>query len=245
MPGTAASLAAQLREDIRTGKLPAGSKLPSISELMAQHDMGRGAVQQAVATLRAEGAIISRQGAASIVREQFARIVRESPDRLSRKQWGSGKAIQDKDTGNRWRDLDARVDEVPAPEYVAEPLGIEVGSPVVRRFRVFEVDGRRVQIAESHIPVDLARGTAIVYHDTGKGGVFARLAEQGWEPERFTERLVGRPPLPDEAELLRLPRNKAMVLEITRFAWSKDRCVDVTRMVLDAEAYEVVYNFDA
>lgn len=245
MTGTAASLAAQLREDIRTGKLPAGSKLPSISRLMAEHKMGRGAVQQAVATLRAEGLITSRQGAASIVREQFARIVRESPDRLSEAQWGSGKAIQDRDTDDRWRSVDARVDEVPAPAYVAEAFGVEVGELVVRRFRVFEVDGRRVQIAESHIPVDLARGTAIVYHDTGEGGVFARLAEQGWKPSDFTERIIGRPPLPAEVELLRLPRAKSMVLEITRFARAKGRCVDVTRMVLDVEAYEVVYNFTA
>lgn len=245
MPRSAASLAAQIRDDIRSGKLQPGDPLPSISELMAEHGMGRGAVQQALATLRAEGAIASRQGAASTVRAPFARIVRESPGRLSKKQWGAGKAIQGSDTGQRWRDVDARVDEVPAPVYVAEAFGIEPGSPVVRRFRVFEVEGRRVQIAESHIPVELARGTAIVYHDTGPGGTFARLAEQGWGPEDFTERVVGRPPLPDEAELLRLPRNKSMVLEVTRHARSKGRCVDVTRMVLDAEAYEVVYNFSA
>lgn len=245
MPRSAASLAAQLRDDIRSGKLRPGDTLPSITEMMAEHGMGRGAVQQALATLRAEGAIISRQGAASTVREPFTRIVRESPGRVTKKQWGSGKAIQDKDTEQRWRDVDARVDEVPAPAFVAEAFGIDADSPVVRRFRVFEVDGRRVQLAESHIPVDLARGTAIVYHDTGPGGTFGRLADQGWGPDEFTERIVGRPPLPDEAELLRLPRSKSMVLEITRFARSKGRCVDVTRMVLDTEAYEVVYNFSA
>jgi GntR family transcriptional regulator len=38
----------------------------------------------------------------------------------------------------------------------------------------------------------------------------------------------------------------ARVIEIVRFAYTEaDRCVEVNRMILDATAYELEYNFPA
>jgi GntR family transcriptional regulator len=201
--------------------------------------------RQAISILRAEGLVETRQGAGAFVRT-FAQITRSSPGRLSRAQWGGGKAIQDHDTGQRWRTVDVVVSEAPAPGDVAEALGAEPGDPVVSRARRFLVDERPVQLATSYYPVELARGTAITYTDTGPGGSYARLAEQGHAPVRFTETVVARAPHPDESFDLALPKAGGMVFDVTRFAFTAEgRCVEVNRMVLDAAAYVLEYHFNA
>lgn len=60
-------IADALRRAIADGSHPAGSTLPSESELAAAHGASRGTVRQAVAALLAEGLVGSRQGARRVV----------------------------------------------------------------------------------------------------------------------------------------------------------------------------------
>ncbi|MCW2875557.1 GntR family transcriptional regulator [Actinacidiphila oryziradicis] len=60
-------IADELRDGINRGQFPAGSRLPSESELAARYGVARGTVRQAVAALGAEGLIGSRQGARRVV----------------------------------------------------------------------------------------------------------------------------------------------------------------------------------
>lgn len=113
---------------------------------------------------------------------------------------------------------------------------------VNRRSRRFAVEERSVQLADSYYPLELVRSTAIVYTDTGAGGVYARLSEIDRAPVRFTERLQARMPLPTEVAALELPGGTP-VFAITRIAHDdEDRCVEVTEMILDASAYELEYH---
>lgn len=175
---------------------------------------------------------------------QFVKIRRRSPDRLARSHWGSGRAIQDHDTGARLRTVNVIVSEVEAPSWVASALAADL---VACRERVFAVDGRRVMLSASYIPLDLARGTAMMEPDSGPGGVYARLAEAGWAPEWFDEDVTARPPAPNETADLDLTGDRPTVFEITRFAVavSRDRVVEVNRMVADAEVYDLSYGFPA
>lgn len=50
-------LAAILREQIRSGQLPRGSRLPSIVNLADEHDISTSTVQKAMRILRTEGLI--------------------------------------------------------------------------------------------------------------------------------------------------------------------------------------------
>jgi GntR family transcriptional regulator len=102
-------------------------------------------------------------------------------------------------------------------------------------------------LATSYLPLSIVGGTRIAYTDTGPGGVYARLAELGHAPARFTERLIARAPRPDEVERLELTTSVgALVLEIVRYAYTEqNRCVEVNRMILDATAYELAYEFGA
>lgn len=193
-----------LRREIRSGELPAGSKLLSLPQLGRRYGVTPDVARQALAILRGEGLIETRQGAGAFVRS-FTRITRTSPARLSRAQWGSGQAIQDHDTGPRWRTVDVVVAESPAPADVAEALGVEEGTAVLSRARRFLVDERPVQLATSYYPLALVQGTAITYTDTGPGGSYARLAEIGHEPVKFRERVEDRLPEGGERTDLALP----------------------------------------
>lgn len=233
----------ELRDAILNEELT--GRLPSLAGLATRYGVTTDVARRAVEVLRGEGLLVTRQGSGTYVR-LFQRITRSSPGRLARAHWGAGKAIQDADTGIRPRTVDVVVGETPAPAYVADAFGIAPGDPVLTRSRRFVVDARPVQLAMSYLPLDFA-DTRLAYTDIGAGGTYARLDELGFGPARFTERLVARAPLPDEVERLELGSSAgAIVVEIVRYAYTEaGRCVEVNRMVLDASAYTLEYDFSA
>jgi GntR family transcriptional regulator len=232
-----------LRTAILTGEIT--GRLPSLDALAKRHKVTRDIAHRAVDILRGEGLVVSFQGKGSYVRV-FERIVRRSPARLATEQWGSGAPIQDSDTGTRTRTADVVVGEEPVPDFAAAALGLPSGTPVLVRARRIAVDGRPVQLATSYLPLDVVRDSRIMYTDAGPGGIYARLAELGHAPVRFAERLIARAPRPEEVERLEMASAVgALVFEVTRYALSAERCVEVNRMVLDATAYELVYDFPA
>jgi GntR family transcriptional regulator len=237
-------VAAQLRAAILAGEV--GNRLPSLQGLAQRYGVTVDVARRAVEVLRSEGLVITRHGSGTYVR-RFERIVRSSPDRVAREQWGSGQQIQNHDTGARPRSVDVVVAEEPAPDYVATALDVEPGEPVLTRTRRFLVESRPVQLAVSFLPLDIVGGTRVAYTDVGPGGTYARLTELGHGPVRFRERITARAPRPEEVDRLELATSiGALVVEITRCAYTKEgRCVEVNRMVLDATAYELEYNFEA
>ncbi|BCJ77852.1 GntR family transcriptional regulator [Catellatospora sp. IY07-71] len=237
-------VADRLRELILSGELAEGAQLPSLREIAARYGVATSIATRALDVLRTDGLVVSRPGAGTYVR-RFERIVRSSPGRLAQARWRQGASVQDHDTGPRTRTVDVVIGDVPAPDFVAGALGIAPGAPVLSRARRFVVEERVVQLATSYLPTELTRGTRIEHTDAGAGGIYARLAEQGLAPSHFTERIVGRSPLPEEAAALELAVDGSRVLEITRYAHAGDRCVEVNRMVLDSDAYELTYSFPA
>jgi GntR family transcriptional regulator len=110
---------------------------------------------------------------------------------------------------------------------------------------MYVVDEKAVQLAVSHYPTDLARGSRIMHTDTGPGGSYAVLADLGHAPVEFTEFVLARMPRPEESERLDLPQGTP-VIEITRQAFEDGgRCVEVNRMILDGSAYLLDYTFPA
>ncbi|GAB3841128.1 GntR family transcriptional regulator [Micromonospora andamanensis] len=249
---SAESFAAELRRRIkeRVEGYEAGAKLPTLREFAATEEgVARGVAEKAIDRLRAEGLIESRRGAGSYVRA--GRIPRTSPGRLSQKHWSLGLSVQAYDTANPPKAVDVEVGDVVPPAHVAEALGVPPGEAVLSRYRRYVRGRRAVQLATAYLPTELTRGTRIEHTDTGPGGTFARLDEQGFGPTRFVERVISRAPTPaeingqDDREGLGLRREGSLVFEITRYAFAGDRCVEVSLMVLDAEAYELVYIFPA
>ncbi|MEV5818671.1 GntR family transcriptional regulator [Micromonospora haikouensis] len=249
---TAESFAAELRRRIKEGAkgYEAGAKLPTLRAFATEEaGVARGVAEKAIDRLRAEGLIESRRGSGSYVRA--SRIPRTSPGRLAATQWGRGLSIQAYDSMDPPKAVDVTVGDVVPPAQVAQALGVQPGEMVLSRHRRYVRERRSVQLATAYLPTDLTRGTRIEHTDTGPGGTYARLAEQGFAPTRFLERVISRAPTPEEIngvdgrEGLGLRREGSLVFEITRHAYAGDRCVEVSLMVLDAEMYELLYAFPA
>ncbi|MGE0716213.1 MAG: FadR/GntR family transcriptional regulator [Alphaproteobacteria bacterium] len=65
-------VAARIAEDIRAGRLAPGARLPTEQEMMAALAVSRTVVREAVAALRAEGLVATRQGSGAFVAADLA-----------------------------------------------------------------------------------------------------------------------------------------------------------------------------
>ncbi|BCB86924.1 hypothetical protein Psuf_042370 [Phytohabitans suffuscus] len=85
-PGLADQLVDTLREAIADGRLPPGTRLPSTRALAKDLALSRGVVVEAYEQLAAEGRLLSRQGAgtvvAGLVRETVERRAADLPNRV-------------------------------------------------------------------------------------------------------------------------------------------------------------------
>ena len=71
--GLTAELVARLTADITSGKLPPGSRLPTEQEMIAATGVSRTVIREAVAALRADKLVVTRQGVGAFVAEQVRR----------------------------------------------------------------------------------------------------------------------------------------------------------------------------
>jgi DNA-binding FadR family transcriptional regulator len=73
----------QLAEEIKSGRLEPGARLPTEQELMAAMGVSRTVVREAVAALRAEGLVVTRQGVGAFVSPEPQRApFRIEPERM-------------------------------------------------------------------------------------------------------------------------------------------------------------------
>ncbi|MFB7780045.1 GntR family transcriptional regulator [Streptomyces bauhiniae] len=244
MPETARQIADDLRARIESGELTPGDRLPGEPSLVRTYGVAKMTANQALKILVGEGLAVARTGSGTYVRE-FRPIRRVANDRLAKSRWGGGQSIWSADISQRPLVADVRVYEMAAPHQVSRCLGLEAGAPVLVRSRKFLVEERPVQMATSYLPAELVRGTRIAQEDTGPGGSYARLAELGAEPVRFSEELRARMPSEDErADLALAPGTP--VMEICRIAYTRDdRPVEVNQMLLDAGSYVLEYRLSS
>ncbi|WP_405142523.1 GntR family transcriptional regulator [Sphaerisporangium sp. NBC_01403] len=235
-------IADRLRQAIVTGEFRDGDRLPGENALMSEYGIARATARQALAVLINEGVAVPRRGSGVYVR-QFRPIRRHGSRRLSREQWGAGRAIWDSDTtGRPYTVDDLTIAREAAADDAARVLGCD---EVWVRRRRYSVDGRAVQLAASHFPAELVAGSPIVAQDTGPGGVYARLRDLGHAPAHFTEEVRARMPTPEEAAKLGLPAGTP-VIEVCRSAYAAGgMAVELNKMIMDAASYVLQYDFDA
>jgi GntR family transcriptional regulator len=235
-------IANDLRQQIDSGELPPGSKVPGENDLTSRYGVAQPTARHALDVLKNEGLIIAKRGSGTFVRE-FKPIRRVSPDRLKATSWGSGRPVWSTDVGTRPRTEAVTVNVELAPAPVAEVLELDDGARVVIRRRRYVVDDKPVQLATSYYPEVLVAGSAIMNVDTGKGGAYARLTELGHEPTRFREELRIRMPRETERKDLDLAQGTPIALIVRAAYTAEGRPVEVNEMVLDSSAYVIEYKF--
>lgn len=239
-------IADELRATIQGGTYGPRALLPSVSDLTKRYGVAKETVRQAYMTLAGEGLVQSVFGRGWIVRPR-PRPRRHGFERYSRSRWaGDGQAILIAETERQG--LSARQEirelaEVPTPEAVAERLGVPVGSRVWVRKRTTFIEDRTHQLADSYYPLDLVEGTKIREENTGAGGSFARLEENGVRLAEIREELTARMPTSDESAMLGLPPGTPVV-ELTRTTFdATGRAVEVMCAVIAADMSTFDYRF--
>ena len=81
--GLTAQLVIRLTADITSGKLPPGSRLPTEQEMIAATGVSRTVIREAVAALRADRLVVTRQGVGAFVTENVRRPFRVDFDESS------------------------------------------------------------------------------------------------------------------------------------------------------------------
>lgn len=244
-------IASDCRARILDGRLPAGAKLPSESELMRSYSVSRIVAKMAINVLRNEGLIVSRKGKGSFVKE-IRRIIRDSTNRYSRSnsQSTSPFASDTARSGQRG-DWEFQSDETTATEDIAHRLEIEFGAPVMRTtYRFFAGRpetastgrGEPIQLSTSWEPLALTSGSPIIRPEEGPiVGVVARMDSIGVHISHVLERVTARAALPQEIQALELTAQGSYILLIQRTHYADDRPVETCDIVFPGDRYELTY----
>lgn len=238
-------IAADLRDDILSGELPPGVKLPSTVRLKARFEASNATVQKALQLLKDEQLVVGRAGAAVTVREHRQRTLRpasymapSAPGEPYR--WLTEAARR----GARARSKLLEVTATVPPPDVAEALNLPEGGTAVLRRQLLLIDDEPAELVYSYYPLGIARGTAIMERRRIAGGTPALLVDLGHPPRLSVDRVSARVPTQEQYRALRLPSSSLPVLRTLRVVYGDDeRPIEATVMVKAGHLYEVQYEF--
>ena len=195
----------RLRERITDGTYPPGSKIPPIPELMAEFDVARDTVRDAVAGLANQGLATPLRGVGTVVRETTPVNVKYQPGKAAA-VW----ADQAGESPTADQLVEAAWEEADREIHIR--LRLSEGSWVIRRVRHQSKSDAVAQIVEQWLPqrvadaikeqvhIDLADVDAEIPTD-----LFSMMRQAGHPPVNVSERITTRMPDPHEADVLQLP----------------------------------------
>ncbi|MEU5884622.1 GntR family transcriptional regulator [Spirillospora sp. NPDC047279] len=242
-------IADRLRDQIRDGTYPPGSRLPTMSELTVSHGVSEIVVRQAIANLRGEGLIETRRGGGTIVKvAPPARRVAMDRYRAVARPLAVPATTFTHDQRIGWSDyrLDREYRRTRADAGLASLFELPTGVELLRRRFVFFARGDPQQISVNYLPWDVVGETPVADPDREPwpGGTLAQLEYLGHPPTRVEEAVRSRMPTPEEADTLHISSG-VPVLAITRRMISRARVLEVCReIVIPADRVVLDYSID-
>jgi GntR family transcriptional regulator, phosphonate transport system regulatory protein len=195
-------IATRLQRDIGAGVFPPGGRLPTEAELSQQFRVNRHTVRRALEELSRGGLVRVEQGRGSFVAEDVLEYAVESRTRFS--EWirrhnmePSGRVLQLRETA--------------ADAHVAAGLGMRAGGRVVLLERLGLADDRPVSLAQHFFPAARLRGVLDALRNTPSVTEALRLVGVS-DYLRQQTRVTARLPSAEEAGLLRMPRNRPLLV---------------------------------
>lgn len=236
-------IAADLRDQIERGALPAGEKLPHTEELMTQYEASKHTVRAAVQVLVDEGLVIARRRYGTVVRDR--RKVRIPLNRYQRSLESQGQLgpfeAACKEQGLNGEMGKVTVERVRDPD-VAVRLGLPSEDALVCRRRQALIDKQTVQFQSAWYPLDVAATARLEREGKIEGGIYRSLIEAGIPAVEADERVIARAPTKEEAAELGTGTG-IPVITIERV--SKDgtgRPLEFLRVVAAADRLELSYD---
>ena len=164
------------------------------------------------------------------------------------RQRTSGLAAADADAAAAGQEIEQvswQLESVLADDDVADQLHVGVKEQVfVRRRTVRLVGGPPLQVASSYLPMHLVND-ALRQEDSGPGGTYARIEDQGYTITRYDEHFVIRPASSDERHDLELDDDFPVVVEFERVAYADNNPVEYFTSVMAAARYAFKYTIPA
>jgi GntR family phosphonate transport system transcriptional regulator len=191
-----------IEQEVADGVLVAGARLPTEAQMAARFGVNRHTVRRALEELSRAGLLVVEQGRGSFIAEDVLDYAISARTRFS--EWIRA---HNKEPGGNVLDLR----ELAADAATAAGLGLSAGAPVVRLVRLGLADGRPVSLADHHFPAARYPGLLAALRDHPT--VTAALAQVGVDDYRRQQtRVSARMPQGNEAELLRTPRNRPLLI---------------------------------
>lgn len=237
-------IAADVRDEIMSGEMAPGAKLPSTTQLKARFDASSATVQKALQLLKEEGLAVGRAGAAVTVREHRQRTLRPAAYMAPA---GTGSPYrwltETVEHGMNPRSTLLEVAEVVPPADVSAALGLADSGTAVLRRQLLTIDDEPVELVASYYPVEIAQGTPITDRRKIRGGTPVLLSDLGFPPKVSVDRVSARVPTQEQYTALQLP-GSLPVLRTLRVVYSDaDRPIEATVMVKAGHLYELQYEF--
>ncbi|MFZ3469640.1 GntR family transcriptional regulator [Streptomyces sp. 4.24] len=239
-----ARIAADLRDEIMSGDLGPGSKLPSTSRLKSRFDASNATIQKAVQLLKDEGLALGRAGAAVTVRPTRQRTVRPAGSLAPAVDGAAYPWLAEaSEPARAAHSTLLAVEEAPVVGDVAAALGLAEGSPAVCRRQLITIEGEPAELVSSYYPTDLARGTALAEPRRIRGCTPTLLTALGFPPHRSVDRLSARVATQEQYTALRLPGDLPVLRTLRTVYSAEGQSIEVTVMVKAGHLYELQYEF--
>jgi GntR family phosphonate transport system transcriptional regulator len=192
-------IAETLQREIAHGTYAPGGRLPTEADLSARFTVNRHTVRRALDELSREGLVRIEQGRGTFVSEDVLDYTVESRTRFS--EWirrhnkePSGEVLQ--------------LRELAADAQTAAGLGVRVGAKVVLLERLGLADGRPVSLTRHYFR---HHGMLVALYDQPSiTEAFKTVGVADYQ--RQTSRVTARLPTPSEADRLRMPRNRPVLV---------------------------------
>lgn len=235
-------IADRLREQIGTGTLEPGQRLPSEPDLAAEYDASRNTVRLAIALLINQGLVVSRQGLGTFVVEParpFTALLSRIPAPPQERHASQGMPVVSPDTGGS--EMSRLIVETgSASPSVAEKLALAAGDPVVIRRSEHFIGDVPWQLIHSYYPSDIARGTALEQAGEISTGSVRMLAELGHPQEGFADEIGARMPNARELGFFRLASGTPVIV-VNRTAYDVSRPIRLTRYIYRADRVRLLH----
>ena len=238
-------MADALRADIVGGRYAPGEQLPSQRKLAAEYGVAQNTAGEAVKILQLEGLLDNPVKARPKVRARRT-LLRLGAERYSnhlRETTGLSPFRAEVAKQGKTAKVDCTsITKVDVPADVAERLGVEEDTKVVRRENWYFADDEPVQMGVTYIPWETVEGTPLADSvKLGKGSLYARLEERGHRMSSIREEVSSRMPSPEEVESLRIPIGTP-VIEVVHTSFDQDTVpFEVTRFVMRADTNGLDY----
>ncbi|WP_419668951.1 GntR family transcriptional regulator [Streptomyces sp. 2-1] len=230
MPSRRHGIADDLRNQIATGRIKAGERLPSEAQLAAQYVVSTPTLRSALAVLQREGLVEKIHGKGNFVRHPLRKIT----------YVGGRGTLDTRTAAEAPLRVTVRTAKIQARGHLTALLKVPTSSPLTEFLCLSHEGESPHSLARIYVPRDLVPADALGELPTGEETA-ARFTVLRPPSAKVRETVSVRLPTPDEVSALRISSTLA-VLAITRVtADITERVVEAALLVFPGDRADAVF----